>query len=103
MFFEAILVYWMSLAFIPKGVLEKIRKLTFRFLWSGSKEKKGIVWVTWNYIAIPKGQGGWGIKNIHLFSKALATKCVWRLIEGKGLWCQVITQKYMFLIGWKIG
>jgi hypothetical protein len=35
---ESIPVYWMSLSWIPKGILEAARKLTFRFLWSGKKE-----------------------------------------------------------------
>jgi hypothetical protein len=35
---EAILVYWMSLSWIPKGILEAARKLTSKFLWSGKKE-----------------------------------------------------------------
>jgi len=39
--------------------------------------------------------GGWGIKNAHCFAKALAAKCVWRIIEGKGLWCKVVNQKYI--------
>jgi hypothetical protein len=37
---EAILVYWMSLAWIPKGILEKMRKLCFTYLWQGNKDKK---------------------------------------------------------------
>jgi hypothetical protein len=36
---EAIPVYWMSLAWIPKGILEKIRKICSRFIWSGSRRK----------------------------------------------------------------
>jgi hypothetical protein len=35
---EAIPVYWMSLSWIPKGISEAARKITFRFLWSGKKE-----------------------------------------------------------------
>ena len=32
---EAIAVYWMSLAWIPKGILEAARRNYFRFMWSG--------------------------------------------------------------------
>jgi hypothetical protein len=32
---EAIPVYWMSLSWIPKGILEKARKLSFSYLWRG--------------------------------------------------------------------
>jgi hypothetical protein len=55
---EAILVYWMSLAWIPKGILEKMRKLCFLYLWQGNKDKKVLPWVRWDQIATPKALGG---------------------------------------------
>jgi hypothetical protein len=51
---EAILVYWMSLAWIPKGILERIRKLCSKFLWAGNQEKVIIPWVKWSSLALPK-------------------------------------------------
>jgi len=39
---EAILVYWTTLAYIPKGTLEKIQHLCFRFLWAGKMDIIGI-------------------------------------------------------------
>jgi hypothetical protein len=71
---EAIPVYWMSLSWIPKGILEATRKLTFKFLWSGKKESHVTPWVRWEKIVVPKALGGWGLKNIFLFSKALVEK-----------------------------
>lgn len=71
---KAILVYWMSLSWIRKGILEEARKLTSKFLWSGKKEAHVIPWVRWEKIVVPKALGGWGLKNIFLFSKALAAQ-----------------------------
>jgi hypothetical protein len=42
-----------------------------------------------------KIQGGWGIKNPFLFSKALVAKNVWHLLQGTGLWAQTIKDKYL--------
>jgi len=58
---EAIHVYWMSLSWIPKGILEKARRIYFRFLWSGKKDSQVTPWVNWKIIVIPKGLGGWGV------------------------------------------
>jgi hypothetical protein len=69
---EVIPVYWMSLAWIPKGILEKVRRLCFSYLWQGNKDKKVLPWVQWEQIVVPKALGGWGLKNIFSFSKALA-------------------------------
>jgi hypothetical protein len=61
---EAIPVYWQYLAHIPKGILEKIRKICFRFLWSGKEGQESIHWMKWKSIARPKEEGGWDLKNI---------------------------------------
>jgi hypothetical protein len=92
---EAIPIYWMSLAWIPKGVLEKARRICFRFLWAGSKDLVVLPWVNWKALAFPKSLGGWGLKNIFLFSKALAAKACWRLISTNNLWQSMIYQKYI--------
>jgi hypothetical protein len=64
----------MSLAWIPKGILEKIKQLCFRFLWSCEAGKKKLVPASWKRLAVPKSLGGWELKNIFLFSKSLAAK-----------------------------
>jgi hypothetical protein len=38
--------------------------------------------------------GGCVIRNIHVFSQTLASNNVWRIIDGLGLWSQVIKEKY---------
>ena len=35
---EVVPVYWMSIAWIPKGILEKLWHICFTFLWQGQKE-----------------------------------------------------------------
>jgi hypothetical protein len=39
--------------------------------------------------------GGWGMKNICLFSKALASKGGWRILNSTSLWTKVIIQNYI--------
>jgi hypothetical protein len=51
--------------------------------------------VKWNILAIPKSLGGWGLKNIHLFSQALPAKVGLRLITTDNLWTKVVTRKYI--------
>ena len=86
---EALSIYWMHF-WIPVGIIEKIRKLYFKFLWSGSCETSfGLPWTSWKVLANPKFLGGWGLKVPALFSKALAAKSVWNIIAGTGLWAQI--------------
>jgi hypothetical protein len=65
---------------VPKGILDKIRKKCFIFLWTGKKEKEGPPLVKWSKLARPKEAGGRGLKNIYIFSQALAAKSLWRLL-----------------------
>ena len=46
-------------------------------------------------MASPKSLGGWGLKIPVLFAKSLAAKSVWNLINGIGLWVQIVIQKYI--------
>eukprot|EP00253_Pinus_taeda_P015318 PITA_15318 len=91
----AIPVYWAALTWIPKGIMEKIRRLCCRFLWAGSNEKSVLPWVAWDKIARPKDWGGWGIKRLPEFSLSLAAKSGWRLITMENLWSRVIRRKYI--------
>jgi hypothetical protein len=48
---QSILVYWTSIAKVPKGILTKIQKKCFQFLWSGSRNRDGIPLVKWTNLA----------------------------------------------------
>ena len=52
-------------------------------------------WVRWEWIAVPNGLGGWGLKNIFLFAKSLVDKGGWRLLKADSLWNQVMVHKYI--------
>eukprot|EP00253_Pinus_taeda_P025808 PITA_25808 len=69
---EATPVYWMSLAWIPRGILARLQKICCRFLWKGNKQGNLFAWIKWETIARPKKWGGWGIKRLDFFAKALA-------------------------------
>eukprot|EP00253_Pinus_taeda_P009549 PITA_09549 len=91
----AIPVYWAALTWVPKGTMDKIRRLCSRFLWDGSKENSVLPWVGWDKVVRPKDWGGWGIKNLPDFSLSLAAKSGWRLIKLDNLWTRVLKRKYI--------
>ena len=80
---------------IPVGILEKIGNLCFIFLWSIRKDHKGLSWIEWKALALPKKYGGWGLKILVLFARALTTKSVWKLIQCTDLWVHIVVQKYI--------
>ena len=52
--------------------------------------------VKWDIVKCAKSQGGLGIRNPELVSKAMGAKLIWRLITGrKEWWKEVIRKKYI--------
>lgn len=91
----AIPVYWAALTWVPKGVLEKIRRICSKFLWAGNKESSTLPWVAWEKVARPKDLGGWEIKSLPDFRLSLAAKSGWRLIKMENLWTRTVKIKYI--------
>jgi len=92
---EATPICWMSLAWIPRGILARLQKICSRFPWKGKKQGNLFTWVKWDTIARPKKWGGWGIKRLDYFAKALAAKLGWQLITSHSLWTRVVYDKYI--------
>lgn len=90
-------LYYMSLFSIPKGVVEKMNKITRQFLWSGSMEKRSLPLVAWNIIQLPKSLGGLSIGNIIHKNIAMLSKWIWRFLQDPSpFWCAVIREKYKY-------
>jgi len=87
---------YMSLFPIPPGVTKRLDSIRRKFLWQGNKEKKGFHLVKWKSVITGKKNGGLGIKNLNLQSKALQMKWLWKYANGNQLlWERVIEAKYI--------
>ena len=75
---ENILVFWLSMAKIPTYIFNRIGTKFFSLLWYGQKDKERFHLVRWERLACPKDHGGWGLKSILYFGKALVVKSLWR-------------------------
>lgn len=93
---EATPVYWISLAWIPRGILSRIQQICSQYLWNGHKEGKIFAWVSWKNTALPKKWGRWGLKDLPYFAKALAAKMSWSLLTANNLWTTVTYHKYIW-------
>jgi hypothetical protein len=85
----------MTLAHIFVSVLSKLRRISFEYMWVGNKSKKCYHLCNWQFIAKPKQLGGWGLRNICIFYRALATNTFWWAFMKTGIWKRVIHGKYL--------
>jgi hypothetical protein len=84
----------MAIAHIPASILKTLRQMIFSFLWSGNKNNKGFHLCNWVSITKPKSLGGWGLRHLPLFHRALSANTFWRILSKPGLWSAVIKAKY---------
>jgi hypothetical protein len=92
---EAIPIYWMSLAWIPKGVMEKIRRTCSRFIWSGSEDKYTQPWTKWEMYCDAKSIGRLGTQKYFSVLQGPGDKGLLVSYLVSSLWMQVFTQKYI--------
>lgn len=88
---DSLPTYMMSDFPIPAGVVNKLDK----FLQQGNNERKGYNLFKWDAVTVEKRQGGLGIKNLKIQSKALRIKWLWKYSnENQSLWRNVISATY---------
>ena len=86
-------IYWASIAYIPKSILEK-RKKYLSFLWTAIKQIKGTHVVKLTTLILPKSRGWWGIKMPKKLFKSLGSKSLWRIEENPISLCKKPSSKY---------
>lgn len=72
----------MSCFLLPKALCEEIEKMFNKFWWSsGSDDKKGVHWLSWEAMSMSKSRGGLGFRSLYGFNIALLGKLCWNFIQ----------------------
>jgi hypothetical protein len=78
---------------VPKGVLKK--DFRSRFFWQSDGYKKKYRLTRWEAVCTPKDQGELGVLNLDVHNKCILSKWIFKLINGEGLWQQILKNKYL--------
>jgi hypothetical protein len=74
---------------------DQYERLIKDFWWGDDKEHRKVHWTAWDNLIKPKGKGGLGFRDMHLFNQALLARLAWRLIEKPlSLFARVLKAKY---------
>ena len=88
-------VHAMSTICLPKSILDNLDRTVRFFLWGSTAESRKPHLIPWNRVAIPKSDGGLGIRQATNMNKALIAKLGWRLLhDDSSLWARVLRKKY---------
>ncbi|XP_019197063.1 PREDICTED: uncharacterized protein LOC109190915 [Ipomoea nil] len=93
---QALPIFTMSVFFIPARMCDKIEMLFNRYWWGGgNSNSRGVHWMSWNRLSVPKCQVGLGFRRLHEFNIALLAKQGWRLLTTPHLLVsQLLKAKY---------
>jgi hypothetical protein len=93
---EAVPIYPMMAAKIPKFCLDEIQKMQRQFIWGDTEQKRRFHAIGWEKITVPKWLGGLGIRKLDHMNQACLLKLNWKLQSGSGdYWCSVLRGKYL--------
>uniref|UniRef100_A0A803Q5E7 procollagen-proline 4-dioxygenase n=1 Tax=Cannabis sativa TaxID=3483 RepID=A0A803Q5E7_CANSA len=72
---QSLPTYAMSVFLLPLCTCKEIEKLMASFWWKTNSNKgRGIIWMSWDRLAIPKDEGGMGFRHLHDFNLAMLAK-----------------------------
>ncbi|KAK9733319.1 hypothetical protein RND81_04G059600 [Saponaria officinalis] len=76
--------YWCACLLLPKSVIKQINKLCKDFFWGIAENHNRMVFKSWSDVCLPWDEGGFDVREILSWNKALMAKHLWNLDQGKG-------------------
>jgi hypothetical protein len=77
---QAIPSYVMSVYVIPDSIIKDIERMLNSFWWGGGAHNKGIRWLAWDRMTLPKAKGGLGFRDLHTFNLSMIAKQGWNIM-----------------------
>lgn len=82
--------FWLSILPMPKNIIDEIRVLCRKFVWSTKHPP-----IAWDMLHKTRDDGGWGLKDLVAWNKALLAKTIWKIQEKKdSMWIKWVNQYY---------
>lgn len=87
--------FWMNRFLIPAAICDALKKKMNGFLWGRGVTSKGVQWMEWKKLCLPKTCGGMGVRDLKKFNLAMLAKQWWRLLQESNVYVsKIIKAKY---------
>ncbi|RHN81910.1 hypothetical protein MtrunA17_Chr1g0204171 [Medicago truncatula] len=93
---QSIPSYVMSIFLLPGSIINEIEKMLNFFWWGhNSANSRGLHWLSWERLSVPKVFGGMGVKGLKAFNMAMVGKHAWKLVSSlESLITRLLKAKY---------
>jgi len=80
---QSIPSYVMSIFLLPGTFISEIEKMLNAFWWGHkSANSRGLHWLSWERLSVPKTFGGMGFKSLRAFNLAMIGKQIWKMVTN---------------------
>lgn len=86
--------FWMNLFLIPAEISNDIERKMNGFMWGRGVSGKGVKWLSWKKMCMPKSCGGLRVRELRKFNLAMLAKQCCRLLKKYGLVYEIIKARY---------
>lgn len=87
--------FWGSSFLLPGVLLKEVERLCRRFFWDYGDGNRKIIMFSWNNICKPKLEGGFNVKELLSWNKALMCKKLSKISSNSGIWANWSTAYYL--------
>jgi hypothetical protein len=92
---QAIPGFAMGVFKMSMGFCDQYGKLIREFWWGEEEGQRKVHWMSWESMINPKGKGGFGFHDLHLFNQAFLARHAWRLLQNLSSQCaRILKAKY---------
>ncbi|XP_074290304.1 uncharacterized protein LOC141617035 [Silene latifolia] len=79
--------FWCSVLLLPSHIIKIVNKLCKDYFWGISGKQRRMTFKGWSSICKPWLEGGYNVKELLSWNKALLSKWVWHLTQNRdGIW-----------------
>ena len=87
------LLHTMAVYSWPISLLREIERWIKNFIWSGDKDKRKLVIVSWKKVCSDLFEGGLGIKSLICLNEATKLKLCWDMLHSNEQWASLIRSR----------
>jgi len=90
---QSMMMYSISLYSWPVSLLKEVERYVRNFIWSGDKDKRKLVTVSWKKMCRPAAQGGLNLRSLQSLNAATNLNLCWDFLNSQKAWAKLLKDR----------